>query len=43
MGERTLLTTAREAVHSVTQLYTEDASPAAKLLRVKCVSSFGMK
>ena len=31
------------AEHSVTQLYTEDAPSAAKLLGVKCVSPFGMK
>ena len=29
--------------HGVTQLYTEDAPSAAKLLGVKCVSPFGVK
>lgn len=31
------------AEHGVTQLYTEDAPSAAKLLGVKCVSPFGVK
>jgi len=31
------------AEHSVTQLYTEDAQSATKLLGVKCVSPFGVK
>ena len=31
------------AEHGVTQLYTEDAPSAAKLLGVRCVSPFGLK
>ena len=31
------------AEHGVTQLYTEDAPSAAKLLGVKCISPFGFK
>ena len=31
------------AEHGVTQLYTEDAPSAAKLLGVRCVSPFGVK
>ena len=31
------------AEHGVTQLHTEDAPPAAKLLGVKCVSPLGVK